>query len=170
MIHNIRPSFEPSRVDLLWRKTEQIASDLAIDHILRVSCTLYRSCQTQSAQVLIHSQTLLSLSLLGCIMKHAESYFPDQGSNLLLLQWKHRVLTTGKPGKSPRALLFDLTSLHVTWPAYILCMMLPAPHGQRRLSMGSGGYKTYCMTQTVRLSDWGQSLVGGQGILEPRLV
>ena len=26
---------------------------------------------------------------------------PDQGSNLCPLQWKHRVLTTGSPGKSP---------------------------------------------------------------------
>ena len=140
LIHNIRPTFEPSRVDLLWRKTEQTASDLATDRILRVSCTLYRSYQIQSAQVLIHSQTLLSLSLFGCTMKHAESYFPDQGSSFLLLQWKHRVLTTRLPGKSPRALLFDPTSLHMTWPAYNLCMMLPAPHSQSRLSMGSGGY------------------------------
>ena len=27
-------------------------------------------------------------------------YFPDQGSNLCPLHWKHRVLTTGPPGKS----------------------------------------------------------------------
>ena len=26
---------------------------------------------------------------------------PDQGSSLCPLQWKHRVLTTGSPGKSP---------------------------------------------------------------------
>ena len=56
------------------------------------------------------------------------------------LHWEHRVLTTRLPGKSPRALLFDPTSLHMTWPAYNLCMMLPAPHSQSRLSMGSGGY------------------------------
>ena len=28
------------------------------------------------------------------------SYFPKQRSNLCSLQWKHRVLTTGPPGKS----------------------------------------------------------------------
>ena len=28
------------------------------------------------------------------------SQFPDQGSNLGPLQWEHRVLTTGPPGKS----------------------------------------------------------------------
>ena len=33
-------------------------------------------------------------------MKHAGSYFPDQGSNLHPLQWKRRVLTTGLPGES----------------------------------------------------------------------
>ena len=33
-------------------------------------------------------------------MQHVESYFPDEGSNLSLLYWKHRVLTTGLPGKS----------------------------------------------------------------------
>ena len=27
-------------------------------------------------------------------------YFPDQGSNLGLLHWEHRVLGTGLPGKS----------------------------------------------------------------------
>ena len=33
-------------------------------------------------------------------MWHVESYFPYQGSNPCLLQWKHRVLTTGPPGNS----------------------------------------------------------------------
>ena len=28
------------------------------------------------------------------------SEFPDQGLNLCLLHWKHRVLSTGPPGKS----------------------------------------------------------------------
>ena len=34
----------------------------------------------------------------------AGSLFPDQGSNLYLLQWKHGVLTTGPPEKSQRKL------------------------------------------------------------------
>ena len=33
------------------------------------------------------------------------SQFPDEGSYPCLLQWKHRDLTTGPPGKSPEALL-----------------------------------------------------------------
>ena len=32
--------------------------------------------------------------------QHMGSQFPNQGSNLLLLHWKHRILTTGPPGKS----------------------------------------------------------------------
>ena len=35
-------------------------------------------------------------------MRHAGSYFPDQGSNLCPLQWKPRALTTAPPGKSPK--------------------------------------------------------------------
>ena len=31
-------------------------------------------------------------------VQHAESYFPDQGSDLFSLQWKCRVLTTGLQG------------------------------------------------------------------------
>ena len=33
------------------------------------------------------------------IVQDAESYFPDQESNLPPLQWKLRVLTTEPPGK-----------------------------------------------------------------------
>ena len=36
----------------------------------------------------------------GCAMRYAGSQFPVQGSNPRPLQWKHRVLTTGPPGKS----------------------------------------------------------------------
>ena len=38
----------------------------------------------------------------GCTVGHAE--LPDQGANLRPLQWKHRILTTGPPGKPTRAL------------------------------------------------------------------
>ena len=34
-------------------------------------------------------------------MWHAGSEFPDQGSDLCPLQWKHRVLITGPSGKFP---------------------------------------------------------------------
>ena len=33
---------------------------------------------------------------------HEESWFPNQGSNLCPLHWKHGVLTTGPPGKSQK--------------------------------------------------------------------
>ena len=39
--------------------------------------------------------------LFGHTMQHVGSYFPGQGLNLCRLQWKHRVATTGPPGKSP---------------------------------------------------------------------
>ena len=42
-------------------------------------------------------------------MQHVGSQFPDQGSNLRPLQWKHGVLTTGPPGKSLEEVLFFLT-------------------------------------------------------------
>ena len=42
----------------------------------------------------------------GHAMQHAGSSFPDQGSNLCPLQWKHGVLTTGLPGKFPRHFFF----------------------------------------------------------------
>ena len=38
--------------------------------------------------------------LFGCTAWHAESQFPDQGWNLQLLQWEHRVPTAGPPRKS----------------------------------------------------------------------
>ena len=37
--------------------------------------------------------------------RHAESSFPDQGSDLCLVQRQHRFLTSGRPGKSCRASL-----------------------------------------------------------------
>ena len=45
-------------------------------------------------------QTQLSDIHLLFTVKHVGSQFPNQGSNLCSLQWKHRILTTGSPGKS----------------------------------------------------------------------
>ena len=39
-------------------------------------------------------------------VEHAEYSLPNQGWNLCSLQWKHRVLTTGPPGKSPNSIFF----------------------------------------------------------------
>ena len=39
------------------------------------------------------------LFIFGHAVPHAGSQFPDQGLNQRPLQWKHRVLTTGLPGK-----------------------------------------------------------------------
>ena len=42
--------------------------------------------------------------------------FPNQGSNLYPLQWKHRVVTTGPPGKShPSILCFLIATLSFLW-------------------------------------------------------
>ena len=43
---------------------------------------------------------LLLLLFFGCAAQLMGSQFPNQGSNLIPQQWKHRVLTTGLPGKS----------------------------------------------------------------------
>ena len=36
--------------------------------------------------------------LFDCATQLVGSWFPNQGPNRCLLQWKHRVLTTGPPG------------------------------------------------------------------------
>ena len=43
----------------------------------------------------------LSLSLFFSLPSHVGSQFPNQGSILTLLHWKHGVLATGLPGKVP---------------------------------------------------------------------
>jgi len=40
----------------------------------------------------------------GCAMQHVGSLFPHQESNPCPLYWKHRILTTGLPGKSHQLL------------------------------------------------------------------
>ena len=42
------------------------------------------------------------------------SEFPDQGSNLHPLHWKHRVLITGRPGKSPSSLFSNQFGFRVS--------------------------------------------------------
>ena len=41
------------------------------------------------------------LFFLPCCVPHVGSQFLNQGSTPRLLPWKHKVLTTGQPGKSP---------------------------------------------------------------------
>ena len=41
------------------------------------------------------------LKIFGHTVQHIESYFPNQGKNLCPLWWKHGILTTESPGKSP---------------------------------------------------------------------
>ena len=45
-------------------------------------------------------ETPCSFFFFGRAAGHAGSSFPDQGWNPCPLQWKHRILTTGPPGKS----------------------------------------------------------------------
>ena len=40
------------------------------------------------------------LTYFECATQLVGSLFPDQGSHTCPLHWKHRVLTTGLPGKS----------------------------------------------------------------------
>ena len=44
---------------------------------------------------------------------HVGSQFPNQGSNPHPLQWKHRVLTAGPPGKSPCQHLFFFFNIFI---------------------------------------------------------
>ena len=46
-----------------------------------------------------------------CTAQHVGSYFPNQGLNLQPLCWKHGVLTTGLPGKSPLCDTLECTRL-----------------------------------------------------------
>ena len=57
----------------------------------------------------------LKFLLLGHIMQHAGSWFPEQGSRPHPLHWNHGVLTTGLPGK-----------VQVT-PESPLCWLFPPP-------------------------------------------
>ena len=57
----------------------------------------------------------------GHAIWHVESYFPNQGLKLCPLRWKLRVLTTGPPGKSPRASSqTSLTGMSSTAPPTVL--------------------------------------------------
>ena len=60
--------------------------------------------QLLSLEPLNNATSVFNYALFFCCcflaMRHAGSYFPDQGSNLCPLQWKSGVLTTGPPGKS----------------------------------------------------------------------
>ena len=47
-----------------------------------------------------HVFSFFKKNFFGQAAQYVGSQFPDQGSNLQPLLWKHRVLTTGLPGKS----------------------------------------------------------------------
>ena len=49
---------------------------------------------------------LLFYALVFLATRHMESLFPDQGSNLNPPHWKHGVLTTRLPDKSPFSAFF----------------------------------------------------------------
>lgn len=134
---------EKNRTNLTWQQTR----------ILRVSCTCTGLIKSSQPRCYTFSNPSLSLSL--SVWLHHEAcriLLPDQGSCLSSsCSGSTECPFTRLPGSPHRPLLFDPTSLHMTWPAYNLCMMLPA-HSQSRLSMGAED--TYCMIQTLqRLPD-----------------
>ena len=62
------------------------------------------SCPSEhSSEIYALSDGILIFNCLffGCTTWHVGSLFPDQESNLCPLHWKHEILTTGLPGKSP---------------------------------------------------------------------
>ena len=83
-------------------------------------CYFIQNCQTvfQSGFYVIFKNNLKRLETEiskerirsfggGGGVHHVESYFPDEGSNLYPLQWKHRGLTTGPPAKSLNKIILD---------------------------------------------------------------
>ena len=65
----------------------------------RQSCSP-RLTQCARAKSRLHLGLFLFF-FFGLTAQHVRSYLPDQGLNPCPLQWKCRVLTTGRPGKSP---------------------------------------------------------------------
>ena len=60
------------------------------------------------------------ISFFGCTMRRVGSSFPYQGLNLCPLHWERRVLTTGRPGISPRLLFFK----NIFWGASLVAQWL----------------------------------------------
>ena len=56
--------------------------------------------QTESERLLAPSLSLSFFFFLAILQGLGDLKFPDQGLNPCPLKWKHRVLTTGPPGKS----------------------------------------------------------------------
>lgn len=52
------------------------------------------------SSLLIYFILFIYFYFFGHATRRVESSFPDQGLNLYPLLWKHRILTTGQPGKS----------------------------------------------------------------------
>jgi len=65
---------------------------------------------------------------------HVGSQFPNQESNLCPLQWKHRVLTTGHPGKSQN---ISSTSLK-TFGVFQISRLFYALRSYRQFQLKSG--------------------------------
>ena len=63
-----------------------------------------------------------------CIVKHAGSYFPNQGWNLHALQRKLRGLTTRPPGKSLLSLPLKALSIIFVWFAIFQEYFLRSPN------------------------------------------
>ena len=75
-------------------------------------------------------QTFTSCSIFfSHAVRHAGSHFPDQGSNPHLLQWKHRILTTGPPGKFHLAAYFAF-SLSSFMPLHVP-FLFPFPSSEQ---------------------------------------
>ena len=51
----------------------------------------------------------------NCTSQHVGSQFPDQGSNPCPLQWKHAILTAGRPKQSLTTCLYILMNKCIEW-------------------------------------------------------
>ena len=97
-----------------------------------------------------------------CTTQHVGSQFPNQGLNLCPLHWKHRVLTTGPPEKSPSKhilkgsvkriasfTMFSVYLLYIRKPLIVVDFCQCVDSGNlnyfQQFSVGGGDSKLQCV-------------------------
>ena len=91
MLDNIKHSF-------IWYQTPRC--DIEPNVHIRCPVHDYYHLKLHSTWTVTCTTQGLNFSTFGCALWHVGPYFPNQGLNLHPVHWKHRVLTTGPPGKS----------------------------------------------------------------------
>ena len=92
-----------------WKMKVKSLSCACYEHtnVFRYGC-VFVSLRYLAVKLWGHIITPCLTYVFGHAMEYVGSWFPDQGSNPKLMHWKHGILTTGPPGKSPlRLTLLD---------------------------------------------------------------